>query len=165
MYRIFRIPEKTFAAQSFLSKAASIQCATILKGLHHGYFLRKFPSFLVHLNSAKFMWGYLCRRLFLINATSIYFRIVKVYSIFRKNFQGLIRNLLVCDTVPLALVKVLVARYSDVEKNEDKFTQDLVEVIADIKQPMVRVISTAMKEQNRRNELQVSSWKLIFMGK
>ena len=54
-------------------------------------------------------------------------------------------------------MKVLVARYSDVEKNEDKFTQDLVEVIADIKQPMVRVISTAMKEQNRRNELQVSS--------
>ena len=105
----------------------------------------------------KIYGGYLFRRLFLINATSIYFRIVKVYSIFRKNFQGLIRNLLVCDTVPLALVKVLVSRYSDVEKNEDKFTQDLVEVIADIKQPMVRVISTAMKEQNRRNELQVSS--------
>lgn len=74
----------------------------------------------------------------------------------RKNLQTLIHNLLVCETVPLGLVKVLVARYGDVETNEDKFVQDLAEVIADVKQPMVRVISTAMKEKNRRNELQVA---------
>jgi len=74
----------------------------------------------------------------------------------RKNLKNLVHDLLVCETVPLSLVNILVSRYSEVEKAEDKFVQDLVETIADIRQPLVAVMTTAAKENNRRHELQIA---------
>ena len=65
-------------------------------------------------------------------------------------------DLLVIETVPLSLAPVLVSRYIDAENNEDKFVQAIVEAIADVKQPMMQVVTTAMKENDRRNELQVN---------
>lgn len=59
--------------------------------------------------------------------------------------------------MPLSLASVLVDRYINAESDESKFIQDLVEAIADIRQPLVQVVTTAMKEKNRRIELQVSS--------
>jgi len=57
--------------------------------------------------------------------------------------------------MPLSLASVLVERYVNAESDEGKFVQDIVETIADIKQPLVQVITTAMKENQRRNDLQV----------
>ena len=65
-------------------------------------------------------------------------------------------DLLVTETMPLSLASVLVERYANAETDEVKFIQDIVETIADIKQPLVQVVTTAMKENQRRNDLQVS---------
>lgn len=73
----------------------------------------------------------------------------------------LVHDLLVSDTIPLSLTAVLVARYINAEKDETKFTQDLVETIADIRQPLVQVVTTAMKEKHRRIELQVCDKSLF----
>lgn len=64
-------------------------------------------------------------------------------------------HLLVADTMPLSLATVLVDRYVNAETDENKFIQELVETIADIKQPLVQVITTSMKENQRRHQLQV----------
>ena len=75
--------------------------------------------------------------------------------------KSLVHHLLVADTMPLSLASVLVNRYVNAEKDENKFIQDLVETIADIKQPLVQVITTSMKENQRRHELQV--WRYIII--
>ena len=41
------------------------------------------------------------------------------------------------------------------ERDESKFIQDIVETIADIKEPLMQVVTTSMKENQRRHELQV----------
>ena len=69
--------------------------------------------------------------------------------------KQLVHDLLITETVPLSLTAELVARYVDAEPNIDVFIQALVEIIADIKEPMVQVVTTAMKENQRRVELQV----------
>ncbi|XP_057304839.1 condensin complex subunit 3-like isoform X2 [Hydractinia symbiolongicarpus] len=74
----------------------------------------------------------------------------------RKNLQSLVYNLLVTETIPVSLASVLVSLYVDVEKSEQVFVQAVVEIIADVKQPMVQVVTTAMKESNRRIELQLA---------
>ena len=71
-------------------------------------------------------------------------------------------DLLVAETMPLSLASVLVERYINAESDENKFVTDLVETIADIKQPLVQVVTTAMKENNRRNELKVLKFISIF---
>lgn len=76
--------------------------------------------------------------------------------------KSLVHDLLVSDTMPLPLTSVLVSRYINAEKDENVYVQDLVETIADIKQPLVQVITTAMKESNRRLELQVVAWTFCF---
>uniref|UniRef100_A0A7M6DLJ3 Nuclear condensin complex subunit 3 C-terminal domain-containing protein n=1 Tax=Clytia hemisphaerica TaxID=252671 RepID=A0A7M6DLJ3_9CNID len=74
----------------------------------------------------------------------------------RKNLKSLVHDLLVAETMPLSLASVLVERYINAESDENKFVTDLVETIADIKQPLVQVDTTVMKENNRRNELKLA---------
>ena len=74
----------------------------------------------------------------------------------RKNFHTLVHDLLVLPSVPISLVNILVKRYKDVESDDDSFIQSIVETISDIKQPLVQVVSTAMKEKSRMMQLQLS---------
>ena len=73
----------------------------------------------------------------------------------RKRLQELVKDLLVAECIPISSAQVLVERYADVEKNENRFMETLIEIIAEIRRPIVTLVTTAMKEKNRRTELQV----------
>ena len=50
------------------------------------------------------------------------------------------------------------------ERDESKFIQDIVETIADIKEPLMQVVTTSMKENQRRHELQVKIYYLCLLS-
>ena len=73
----------------------------------------------------------------------------------RKELCDLIRSLLVSDAVPLSLVNVLIDRYTDVQSDEDSRIQELVEIIADIRQPILPEEAPLMLEEKRQREIKV----------
>nr|XP_047138807.1 condensin complex subunit 3 isoform X3 [Hydra vulgaris] len=81
----------------------------------------------------------------------------------RKRLQQLVRDLLVTECIPLSSIQILVDRYADVEKNENRFMETLIEIIAEVRRPIVTVVTTAMKEKNRRNELQLARIRMNLM--
>jgi len=80
----------------------------------------------------------------------------------RRNLRKLLHDLLLLRTVPVTLVGTIVKLYKQIESNEDDFIQSLAETISDIKQPMVLVISQAMKEKQRMMQLQLCRVKAMI---
>lgn len=74
----------------------------------------------------------------------------------RKNFQSVIHDLLVLENVPLSLVPLLIKCLRNVIDEEDRFALEVVEIISDIKQPLVQVVTTAMKDKAKQMQLQLA---------
>lgn len=74
----------------------------------------------------------------------------------RKNLCQLIHDLLVLPEIPESLVDVLHARYIDVQPEETNRIQELVEIIADVRQPIVMIETAQNKEEKRHWELKVT---------
>jgi len=74
----------------------------------------------------------------------------------RKNLHQLIHDLLTLEVIPSTLIEVLIKQFRKIHTDEDKFIEAVVEIIADIKQPLVKVVSTAMKEKARMLQLQLA---------
>lgn len=68
----------------------------------------------------------------------------------------MIHDLLVSPFIPESLVEVLLSRHNEVQEEEEARIQELVEVIADVRQPIVMVESTLSQEEERKKELQVN---------
>ena len=69
----------------------------------------------------------------------------------------MLHDLLVLPEVPESLVGVLHARYMDVEPEETNRIQELVEIIADVRQPMIVIETAQNKEEKRKWELKVGA--------
>lgn len=74
----------------------------------------------------------------------------------RKNLCQMLHDLLVLPEIPESLVEVLHARYIDVEPEESNRIQELVEIIADVRQPMVVIETAQNKEKKRLWELKIA---------
>ncbi|XP_068710176.1 condensin complex subunit 3-like [Montipora foliosa] len=74
----------------------------------------------------------------------------------RKNLCQMLHDLLVLPEVPESLVGVLHARCMDVEPEETNRIQELVEIIADVRQPMIVIETAQNKEEKRKWELKVA---------
>ncbi|KAJ7392425.1 hypothetical protein OS493_012088 [Desmophyllum pertusum] len=74
----------------------------------------------------------------------------------RKNLCQMIHDLLVLPEIPETLVDVLHARYMDVQPEETNRIQELVEIIADVRQPIVMIETAQNKEDKRKWELKVA---------
>lgn len=68
----------------------------------------------------------------------------------------MIHDLLVLPEIPETLVDVLHARYMDVQPEETNRIQELVEIIADVRQPIVMIETAQNKEDKRKWELKVN---------
>lgn len=75
----------------------------------------------------------------------------------RKNLAQMLHDLLVLPEIPESLVDVLHARYMDVQPEEANRIQELVEIIADVRQPIVMIETAQTKEEKRQWELKVIS--------
>ena len=64
-------------------------------------------------------------------------------------------DLLLSESIPPSLVDLLVARYADAQTSEDTLVQSLVEIISDIKEPMVILPTPQLEKQKRERQLQV----------
>lgn len=73
----------------------------------------------------------------------------------RKNLCQMLHDLLVLPEVPESLMGVLHARYMDIQPEENNRIQELVEIIADVRQPMVMIETAQNKEEKRQWELKV----------
>jgi len=73
----------------------------------------------------------------------------------RKNLGQMLHDLLVLPEIPESLVDVLHARYMDVQPEEANRIQELVEIIADVRQPIVMIETAQTKEEKRQWELKV----------
>ena len=67
----------------------------------------------------------------------------------------MIHDLQVLPEIPESLVNILHARYMDVQPEETSRIQELVEIIADVRQPMVMIETAPNKEEKRQWELKV----------
>ena len=67
----------------------------------------------------------------------------------------MLHDLLILPEIPESLVDVLHARYIDVQPEESSRIQELVEIIADVRQPMVMIETAQNKEEKRQWELKV----------
>lgn len=67
----------------------------------------------------------------------------------------MLHDLLVLPEIPESLVNVLHARYMGVQPEETNRIQELVEIIADVRQPMVMIETAQNKEEKRQWELKV----------
>ena len=67
----------------------------------------------------------------------------------------MLHDLLVLPEIPESLVDILHARYIDVQPEESSRIQELVEIIADVRQPMVMIETAQNKEEKRQWELKV----------
>ncbi|XP_078359066.1 condensin complex subunit 3-like [Oculina patagonica] len=74
----------------------------------------------------------------------------------RKNLCQLIHDLLVLPEIPESLVGILHTRYIDVQPEETNRIQELVEIIADVRQPIVMFETAQNKEEKRQWELKVA---------
>ncbi|CAH3143074.1 unnamed protein product [Porites lobata] len=74
----------------------------------------------------------------------------------RKNLCQMLHDLLVLPEVPESLIGVLHARYMDIQPEENNRIQELVEIIADVRQPMVMIETAQNKEEKRQWELKVA---------
>lgn len=74
----------------------------------------------------------------------------------RKNLCQMLHDLLVLPEVPESLIEVLHARYIDIQPEENSRIQELVEIIADVRQPMVMIATAQNKEEKRQWELKVA---------
>ncbi|XP_031571204.1 condensin complex subunit 3-like [Actinia tenebrosa] len=81
----------------------------------------------------------------------------------RKRLGQLIHDLLVSPFIPESLVEVLLSRNNEVQEEEEARIQELVEVIADVRQPIVMVESTLSQEEERKKELQLATIKVKLM--
>lgn len=70
----------------------------------------------------------------------------------------MIHDLLVLPEIPESLVGILHARYTDVQPEETNRIQELVEIIADVRQPIVMIETAQNKEEKRQWELKVIFW-------
>lgn len=73
----------------------------------------------------------------------------------RKNLGQMLHDLLVLPEIPESLVDVLHSRYMDVQPDEANRIQELVEIIADVRQPIVMIETAQSKEEKRQWELKV----------
>ena len=71
----------------------------------------------------------------------------------------MIHDLLVLPEIPQLLVEVLHARYLAVQPDVTSRIQELVEVIADVRQPIVVIESAQNKQDKRQWELKVIALK------
>ena len=69
----------------------------------------------------------------------------------------MLHDLLVLPEIPVSLVDVLHARYVDIQPDEASRIQELVEIIADVRQPMILIETAQNKEEKRQWELKVVS--------
>lgn len=67
----------------------------------------------------------------------------------------MLHDFLVLPEIPDSLVGVLHARYVDIQPDEASRIQELVEIIADVRQPMILIETAQNKEEKRRWELKV----------
>ena len=67
----------------------------------------------------------------------------------------MLHDLLVLPEIPESLVDVLHSRYMDVQPEEGNRIQELVEIIADVRQPIVMIETAQTKEEKRQWELKV----------
>jgi len=74
----------------------------------------------------------------------------------RKNLCQLLHDLLVLPEIPDSLVDILHARYVDIQPEEPSRIQELVEIIADVRQPMIMIETAQNKEEKRQWELKVA---------
>ncbi|PFX25708.1 condensin complex subunit 3-like [Stylophora pistillata] len=74
----------------------------------------------------------------------------------RKNLCQMIHDLLVHAEIQESLVDVLHDRYIDVQPEESSRIQELVEIIADVRQPIVMIETAQNKEKKRLWELKVA---------
>jgi len=74
----------------------------------------------------------------------------------RKNLGQMLHDLLVLPEIPESLVDVLHSRYMDVQPEEANRIQELVEIIADVRQPIVMIETAQTKEEKRQWELKVA---------
>ncbi|EDO49280.1 predicted protein, partial [Nematostella vectensis] len=78
----------------------------------------------------------------------------------RKRLGQLVHELLVSPNIPEQLVHVLHSRFIDVEPDEETRIQELVEIIADVQQPIVIVETAASREETRQKELKMAAIKV-----
>ena len=76
-------------------------------------------------------------------------------SLSRKNLCQLLHDLLVLPEIPDSLVDILHARFVDIQPEEPSRIQELVEIIADVRQPMIMIETAQNKEEKRQWELKV----------
>ena len=74
----------------------------------------------------------------------------------------MLHDLLVLPEIPESLVDVLHSRYMDFQPEEANRIQELVEIIADVRQPIVMVETAQTKEEKRQWELKVIHCVLDF---
>ena len=73
----------------------------------------------------------------------------------RKRLLQLARDLLVCVKVPETLVAALHSCYQAAEPDEQARIQELVEIIADVHEPIVTTETTRTQEEQRQHEIKV----------
>lgn len=78
----------------------------------------------------------------------------------------MLHDLLILPEIPESLVDVLHSRYMDFQPEEANRIQELVEIIADVRQPIVMIETAQTKEEKRQWELKVIIlvfWILILV--
>lgn len=78
-----------------------------------------------------------------------------VVCVDRKRLMQLARELLVCVKVPESLVAALHSCYVAVQPDEEARIQELVEIIADVHEPIVMTETTKTLEEQRQHEMKV----------
>eukprot|EP00058_Branchiostoma_floridae_P024891 XP_002610381.1 hypothetical protein BRAFLDRAFT_120047 [Branchiostoma floridae] len=75
----------------------------------------------------------------------------------RKRLRGLIHDMLLSDNMTRPLLKLLIVRYCSVQTDQEARIRDLVEVIADIREPITVLETSLSQEQMRQKELKLAS--------
>ncbi|XP_078577288.1 condensin complex subunit 3-like isoform X2 [Branchiostoma floridae x Branchiostoma japonicum] len=75
----------------------------------------------------------------------------------RKRLRSLIHDMLLSDNMTRPLLKLLIVRYCSVQTDQEARIRDLVEVIADIREPITVLETSLSQEQMRQKELKLAS--------
>eukprot|EP00794_Sanderia_malayensis_P004235 gene4235-4798_t len=78
----------------------------------------------------------------------------------RKRMQDLSRKLLISESVPYSLVENLVALFYNTEPGEDEFVKSMVEIISEIKEPMVVEEIAQNPDEIRKKKMELAKLKV-----
>ncbi|XP_078660150.1 condensin complex subunit 3-like [Branchiostoma floridae x Branchiostoma belcheri] len=75
----------------------------------------------------------------------------------RKRLRSLVHDMLLSDNMTRPLLKLLILRYCSVQTDQEARIRELVEVIADIREPITVLETSLSQEQLRQKELKLAS--------